>query len=182
LRHLQAVGIDMIHERVTCLAGWLIDGLTGLRHANGRPLVRLHGPKSTAKRGGTVTVSFDDPEGVCLDDRRIEELANHARISLRTGCFCNPGAGELAHGLNAETMRHFFQGQAFSFQELRQEMHAHFGKEVSAVRMSVGLASNFGDVDAMVRFATGLLNLSAAAVGGSQTADQAVCSTNRDAA
>ena len=182
LRHLQEIGIETIHERVTCLAGWLIDSLTGLRHANGHPLVRLHGPAGTDQRGGTVTVSFDDPEGVCLDDRRIEELANHAHISLRTGCFCNPGAGEVAHGLNAETMKYFFQGPARSFQELRQEMHNHFGKEVSAIRMSVGLASNFADVDAMVRFAEGLLDHTAEEIGSAQFTDEVVCSTNRDAA
>lgn len=182
LRHLQQVGIEMIHERVTCLAGWLIESLTGLRHTNGRPLVRLHGPVGTTGRGGTVTVSFDDPDGETLDDHRIEELANHEGISLRTGCFCNPGAGEIAHGLNAETMKYFFHGHSFSFQELRQEMHAHFGKEVSAVRMSVGLASNFTDVDAMVRFAEGLLDQSAAEIGGAQNAHHRVWSTKRDSA
>jgi hypothetical protein len=29
-----------------------------------------------------------------LDYRRIEEPANKKGISLRTDCFCNPGAGE----------------------------------------------------------------------------------------
>ena len=28
--------------------------------------------------------------------RRIEELAGADGISVRTGCFCNPGAGEIA--------------------------------------------------------------------------------------
>jgi selenocysteine lyase/cysteine desulfurase len=182
LRHLKEVGVDVIHERVACLAGWLIENLTSLRHANGRPFVQLHGPANTNNRGGTVTVSFIDPNGIILDDRRIEELANLARISLRTGCFCNPGAGEVAHRLDAETMKFFFQGHSVSFQELRQEMRSHFGKEVSAVRMSVGLASNFNDIDAMIRFAIGLLNRGAEEVGGAQFTDQAVCSTNRDAA
>jgi len=50
-------------------------------------------------------------QGLCaayaLDYRRIEELASAQRISLRTGCFCNPGAGagEWAEGLTADDMR-----------------------------------------------------------------------------
>jgi hypothetical protein len=38
-------------------------------------------------RGGTVAFNHD-PDGRLLDYRRIEEMAG-ARISLRTGCFCN---------------------------------------------------------------------------------------------
>ena len=50
-------------------------------------------------------MNFYDPDGHLLDYRRIEELASAQRISLRTGCFCNPGAGEAAEGLTADDMR-----------------------------------------------------------------------------
>jgi selenocysteine lyase/cysteine desulfurase len=39
LKHLQAIGMDTIHERVHCLTGWLLDTLLSLRHSNGMPLV-----------------------------------------------------------------------------------------------------------------------------------------------
>lgn len=182
LRHLAAVDVDVIHERVTCLAGWLIESLTSLRHSTGQPLVQLHGPTSLAARGGTVTVSFYDRDGGQLDDRRIEELAGHQRISLRTGCFCNPGAGEVAHGLTPEIMREFFRGPApLSFQELRAEMRARFGRDVSAVRLSVGIASTFADVDTFIRFAARLLDHTAAEIGAVEVTEPG-CSTDRDAA
>lgn len=182
LRHLAAAGIDVIHERAMCLAGWLIDSLTSLRHSTGQSLVRLHGPASLNARGGTVTVSFYDRDGQQLDDRRIEELAGHQRISLRTGCFCNPGAGEVAHGLTPEIMREFFRGPApLSFQELRAEMRARFGMDVSAVRLSVGIASTFADVDTFIRFAARLLDHTAAEIGAVEVTDPG-CSVNRDAA
>src|SRR6185312_15539901 len=38
LKFIESIGIDLIHTRVTCLAGWLIDRLTALRHSNGKPL------------------------------------------------------------------------------------------------------------------------------------------------
>src|SRR5690606_17854690 len=66
------------------------------KHSNGANLVRVYGPTSTEGRGGAVTVNFYDQNGNALDHRYIEEQANQANISLRTGCFCNPGAGEVA--------------------------------------------------------------------------------------
>ena len=182
LRYLQNIGIEIIHTRVACLAGWLIQELSAMQHANGQALIHLHGPANLEGRGGTVTASFFDPKGKQLDDGRIEELANHAGISLRTGCFCNPGAGEVAHGLTPEVMHHFFRGQVMSFQELRQEMRTRFGRDVSAVRMSVGLASNFADVQAMLTFAAGLLDRTAEEIGGRQDSTDTLCSVNRDSA
>ena len=182
LRHLASVGLDVVHERVMCLTGWLIESLCALRHTTGQPLVKIHGPAHSSMRGGTVTVTFFDRDGRALDDGRVEQLASWERISLRTGCFCNPGAGEVAHGLTPEIMRTFFQrSHAPSFQELRQEMHARFGRDVSAVRVSVGLASNFADVDAFLRFATGFLDRTAAEIGDVE-AGGPICSTDRDSA
>jgi molybdenum cofactor sulfurtransferase len=182
LRHLQTAGIDNIHDRVMALTGWLIDGLSSLRHETGKLLIKIHGPASLEARGGTVTMSFYDRDGRAIDDRRIEELANHRGISLRTGCFCNPGAGEVAHGLGPDIMRSFFaSGTPLSFQELRREMRARFGRDVSAVRVSVGIASNFADVDAFIRFATRLLNHTAAEIGEVEVTDP-LCSTGRDSA
>ena len=182
LRYLASVGIDRIHDRVMCLTGWLIDGLSALRHHSGQPLVQIHGPRNLIARGGTVTMTFLDCDGRAVDDRRIEELANHQGISLRTGCFCNPGAGEVAHGLGPEIMRSFFtSAKPLSFQELRREMQSHFGRDVSAVRVSVGVASNFADVDAFISFATRLLDHTVEEIGEVEvTAPK--CTMDRDSA
>lgn len=182
LRFLASVGMDAIHERVLSLTGRLLDGLLGLRHGTAQPLVKIHGPADLHQRGGTVTVTFLDRDGFGIDDRRVEQLANWEGISLRTGCFCNPGAGEVAHGLTPEIMRAFFhRPHAPSFQELRQEMHARFGRDISAVRVSVGLASNAADVDAFLRFAAGFLDRRAEEIGDVENGG-APCSTGRDAA
>ena len=65
-------------------------------------MVRIYGPTSTDQRGGIVTMNLYDPDGHLLDYRRVEELAGERSISLRTGCFCNPGAGEAAEGITDE--------------------------------------------------------------------------------
>ena len=63
LKYIESIGMEVIHTRVMCLTGWLIDQLLGLRHSNGQPVIRLYGPPNTDRRGGTVQVNFFDPEG-----------------------------------------------------------------------------------------------------------------------
>jgi selenocysteine lyase/cysteine desulfurase len=171
LRQLRSIGPDVIHERVRCLTGWLLQSMTGLRHQNGRPLVQVHGPVRTDARGGTIAFNLFDPEGTGLDIRRVEELANAERISLRTGCFCNPGAGEAAYGLSPEQIGEYFHDdEGMSFEELRVRIRAKYGLEVGAIRVSVGLATNFADVFRFATFAGGFLDRTAADVGRADAA------------
>jgi selenocysteine lyase/cysteine desulfurase len=156
IRHLERIGVDTIQTRVGCLTGWLLTELFALRHGNGRPMVRVYGPASTAMRGGTVTMNFYDPDGRLLDYRRIDELAGLQRISLRTGCFCNPGAGESAEGLTEDDMRAgMAQGADITLSRFLQLMQHRGGKSAGAIRVSLGLVSNFADVERFLQFAAG---------------------------
>ena len=154
LRHLERVGIDTIQTRVRCLTDWLLTELLALRHANGRPMVRLYGPATSTCRGGTVTMNFYDPDGRLLDYRRVEELAGSQRISLRTGCFCNPGAGETAEGLTEDDMRAgLAEGADITLPRFLEVVQHRDGKSAGAIRVSFGLVSNFADVERFLRFA-----------------------------
>jgi molybdenum cofactor sulfurtransferase len=157
---VESVGIERIHERVRCLTGWLIDELTALRHGSGLPLVKLYGPASTVGRGGTVTVNFFDPEGRFVDHALVETRAARRRISLRTGCFCNPGAGELALGIEKNEIVTCFRRTAghLTYEDFRRCID---GKSTGAVRISVGWLSNFSDVETFLAFARDLLDRSA---------------------
>lgn len=159
LRFIDSVGMEAIHEHVMALTGWLVAQLQQLKHDNGEPLVRLYGPRTLARRGGTVTFNLFDPAGELFDFRQLEALGSAAGISFRTGCFCNPGAGEVAHGLTAVQMRQFFQKDAYMTYEqftavIQQEEHQSAG----ALRISVGLATNFADVYRFVHFLRQFLN------------------------
>lgn len=159
LRHIESIGVETIHERVRCLAGWMIDNLFALRHFNGNRLVRLYGPPNTDRRGGTVTVNFYDRNDNAMDHREIERQASAANISLRTGCFCNPGGGELALGITGAELSACFRQPGhesrFTIDDFRVCVD---GKSSGAVRMSLGLASNFADVQRFLKFAEGLLS------------------------
>ena len=166
LRHLERVGMELIQTRVACLTERLVSGLLPLRHGNGRHLVRVYGPASMTMRGGTVTMNFYDPSGSLLDYRRIDELAGLAGISVRTGCFCNPGAGEAAEGLTEDDMRAgFAEGATISLPRFRQIMQHRGGKSAGAIRVSLGLVSNLADVERYLQFAAGFLDQSALSIG-----------------
>jgi molybdenum cofactor sulfurtransferase len=153
LRHIESIGIETIGARVRCLTAWVLDELLALRHGNGQPMVRIYGPATTQARGGTITLNIYDPDGRLVDYRRVEELAGLDGISLRTGCFCNPGAGEAAEGLTEEDMNAAIAMSPdinlFSFMRL---MRTRGHKSAGAIRASIGLASNFTDVWRFVRF------------------------------
>ena len=155
LKHIENIGIDLIHERVACLTGWLLDQLAALRHRNGAALVRIYGPITTERRGGTIALNFYDPNGAIIDYRRLEQRANERNISLRTGCFCNPGAGETALGLTeAELCSALEKDQRMTLPELMIVI----GRVLGAVRISVGIVSNFADVYWFVQFARTFLD------------------------
>ncbi len=160
LRHIAKVGVEMVHERVIALTDWLIERLIALHHSNGAPLIRLYGPTGTHMRGGTVTVNFYDPDGKLFDWRFIEQSANGENISLRTGCFCNPGAGEVINGLTKADIGEYFNGShRMTFDQFITVMD---GRANGAVRISFGIASNFADVYRFARFAETFVDMHAA--------------------
>jgi selenocysteine lyase/cysteine desulfurase len=180
LRHLASVGIDVIQTRVRCLTGWLLDALVDLRHSNGRPMVRIYGPLTTRMRGGIVTMNIYDPAGHLLDYRRIEEMAGELRISLRTGCFCNPGAGETAEGITEEDVTAALAiREDLTLARFLDIVTARGGKSAGAIRVSFGLASNFSDAERFVQFVTALRDQSRLAIGEA-TFDIESCRIMRD--
>lgn len=154
LQHIESIGMETIHTRVECLTGWLLHHLLALRQSDGRPLARLYGPPTTHRRGGVVTFNFYDAKGRAIDHRIVEDRATAANIALRTGCFCNPGGGEIALGLTGTELSSCFK---------LPEHQTHFtvddfrlcidGKSTGAVRVSLGLVSNVADIDRFIGFA-----------------------------
>jgi selenocysteine lyase/cysteine desulfurase len=159
LKHVESIGYDVIQERVRCLTGWLLGKLTEMKHSTGVPLVRVYGPTQMEGRGGAVTVNFYDKNDNAFDHRFIEEQANKVNISLRTGCFCNPGAGEVALGISRVELDVCFT-QAGHEDRLTVDDFRHCidGKSSGAVRISVGMVTDFKDVQSFLAFAGGLLS------------------------
>lgn len=157
LKHISSIGYGTIHNRVMDLTGWLIEKLTNISHSNGRNLISIYGPENTQNRGGTIAMNFYDPDGHFIDHLRVEARANQRGISLRTGCFCNPGDGEMALGLSADELTSCFAIKSnFEYQDFRSCLAE---KSTGAVRVSLGLVSNFEDIYQMVKLAESFVDL-----------------------
>lgn len=168
LRHLADIGIDTVHTRVAALAAWLLGEMSMLRHSNGAPMVRLFGPKTMDRRGATIAFYLLDPSGAVYEVQRVEELAGFERISIRTGCFCNPGDGEVAHGISRDEMAECFAEPEIpvTLLDCQRLIQDATGKVPNTIRISLGLVSNFADVWRFMAFAEGFRDRDAAGITG----------------
>ena len=111
-------------------------------------------------------MNFYDPEGHLLDYRRVEEMAGTQGISLRTGCFCNPGAGETAEGITEADVRAALDLDAnMNLARFLELVTSRGGKSAGAIRVSFGLVSNFADAYRFVQFAESLRDQTRLAIG-----------------
>ena len=150
LRHIERIGIDTISRRVEALGRWLLEALQRLRHSDGSPATRVYGPTTWDRRGGTVAFNFLHPDGRVVDERFVDIVAAGHDISLRTGCFCNSGAGETAFSLSRDTLI----GAEFADGMILDDYLRLVGMPTGgAVRVSLGLATNFADVHRFMDFA-----------------------------
>ncbi len=146
LEFMSSMGMRRISGRVAALARDLNDQLAALRHRNGAPRVALYGTDA-ADRGATIAFNVLDAAGTVVPYWHVEERAREMRISIRGGCFCNPGAAERALGIDsdalADCLRAAREGQVeFSHAWLSQCL----GRPVGALRISLGWGSNAADI------------------------------------
>ena len=156
LRYLNRVGIETIHARVAALGALLLDSLNTLRHSDGSPAATIYGPRSWDRRGATIAFNFLHPDGSVVDERYVDRLAGDHNISLRTGCFCNPGAGEVAFTISRETLVGGEFGEGTTLDDYIDELGLHSG---GAIRASLGLASNLADLHRFIEFAAEFIDL-----------------------
>jgi selenocysteine lyase/cysteine desulfurase len=156
LRYLDRIGIDTLHTRVGALGAWLLDGLASLRHTDGSPATTIYGPRSFEQRGATIAFNFLHPDGNVVDERYVDRVAARHNISLRTGCFCNPGAGEVAFTISRETLVGGEFGHGMILDDYMRAIGLASG---GAIRASLGLASNLADVQRFLEFTAQFIDL-----------------------
>jgi selenocysteine lyase/cysteine desulfurase len=156
VRFLDRIGIEAIHARVAALGSSLLDALGSLRHSDGSPAVAIYGPRSWQRRGATIAFNFRHPDGRVVDERYVDRVAGQHDISLRTGCFCNPGAGEVAFTISRETLVGGEFGEGMTLDDYVRAIGLPSG---GAIRASLGLASNFDDLLRFQEFAKEFIDL-----------------------
>jgi len=155
LRFLDRIGLETIHERVGVLGRRLLAALDTLTHSDGSPAATIYGPREWERRGATIAFNFLHPDGTIVDERYVDRIAARHNVSLRTGCFCNPGAGEVAFTISRETLVGSEFGPGMTLDDYVREIGLPSG---GAIRASLGVASNDQDVDRFLRFAEEFLD------------------------
>jgi len=144
---IDEVGMDRLGAHVMHLTDQLLQGLQSLVHANGQPLARIYGPGDLRARGGTIAFNVLDATSRPVRHALVEARARTAGVSVRGGCFCNPGAAEAAFGFPAAAAAHCLAASARAgFTPDRFADCLGPGFAVGAVRASVGLANSAGDI------------------------------------
>lgn len=147
-------GMTKIQQHAKVLARELVSRLQCLRHANGSLAVELYDAwqaKPVDDAGPTVAFNVRRDDGSYVGYNEVSKLAalNHPPIQLRVGCFCNPGACQLALKLdNDEVIGNYEQ----SGHVCGDQVDIINGKPTGAIRASFGKDSMWEDVDALVCF------------------------------
>jgi selenocysteine lyase/cysteine desulfurase len=130
---LDDVQMSRLTTHVEGLTQLLLEGLRAMPH------VCIYGPSDDAERGGTVAFNVRR-----VPYWEVEARAREAHVSMRGGCFCNPGASEAAFGLDENRVAACLTTMGPAFTPAR--FSACAGTTVGAVRASVGLANVAEDV------------------------------------
>ena len=148
LKRLGGGHLEAIHARVMSLTAWTLERFGALRHPNGRPLVTVYGPTDTDGRAGLIAFNLLGDTGHLIDHLEVEKRASARQISLRTGCFCNPGVGEVALDITHDDLaRCFASAERMTIDTFRSCL---VDKGSGAVRVSFGEASTFTDAHALL--------------------------------
>jgi selenocysteine lyase/cysteine desulfurase len=145
------VGMDNAKRYVRHLTTTLLAELASLRHPNGRSMTTVYGPGDSRARGGTVAFNVVDRSGRVVPYQRVEEKALASGVSIRGGCFCNPGAAEQAFGFPAgatATCMARAGHEGFTVEKFAECLGGDIA--VGAVRASLGIASNEADIARLI--------------------------------
>jgi molybdenum cofactor sulfurtransferase len=149
LEYIQDIGMGRINERVDSLMKYLHDSVKSLKHSNGTRQLNIYGPDNRENCGGTIIMNFHNPDGSKIWFEKIEEITNSKKISVRTGCFCNPGLDEINHHLTTDELSNCYaEANKDTITALRDSLEKMRG----AIRVSVGLATNQKDLDTFISF------------------------------
>ncbi len=146
---IENIGMERINRRVGHLTQTLTQRMQALRHENGTPLVRIFGPMDIKLKGGTIIFNLSDSDGHVFPFEGVEQQANAALISLRTGCFCNPGIDEINSCVSTEEMVKYFSSRKTGNMH---DMFEFLGYMRGAIRISVGIPTTMGDIERFIQF------------------------------
>ncbi|PKS06569.1 hypothetical protein jhhlp_007317 [Lomentospora prolificans] len=153
VHELQFGSMIRIASHTAYLRKRLLDGLSTLRHYNGRPVCTVYSQDTSHDRlfvgaGPIIAFNLQDSKGAWVSLGEFEKLAGLKKVHIRTGGVCSPGGVAAALGLTpADVKNNFSSG-------IRCSGHHDVvaGKPTGIIRASLGAMSIKSDVDKFVQF------------------------------
>ena len=155
-------GMERINRHTQCLRQEFVRRLQTLRHSNGRSAVVIYGNgkidaydtsccKVGQYSGSIVALNVLRADGSYVGYNEVSKLAalHHHPIQLRTGCFCNPGACQIALDLSDnDIVRHYEE----SGHICGDPIDIINNRPTGAMRISFGKDSTWEDMNTIVTF------------------------------
>ena len=158
LDFLESVGVENIERHASGLAMQFVRELSARRHDNGTPVAEIYGPRIATDRGATVAFNLATELGATIPFAQVEQRARAARVSVRGGCFCNPGASEAAFRFPADVAARCLSGTAQGGWSISRFADCLQGHPVGAVRASFGAPSSVRDLQRLLAVVDSFVN------------------------
>lgn len=145
--------MKFISHHTAQLGKQLFDGLSSLKHANGKPLcviykdeVAVYGDPSL--QGATVAFNVVRGDGTMVGYEEVEEAADERSIYVRSGSLCNPGGMASYLDWSPSEMKAAYAAG----HRCTNPTQIMFGRPTGVVRVSLGAMSTSTDVRTLLRF------------------------------
>jgi molybdenum cofactor sulfurtransferase len=151
MKVLKELGMGNISMHTWTVTRELFIRLNGLRHANGRPAIRIYGDHAKndpTKQGSIVTLNFLTDQGAFVGYNEVMKAAAAEKINIRVGCFCNPGACTRANNLNDDQVEEYYNKKT----SCHDSIDIIDGVPLGAVRVSLGTYTTMEDIEAFLAF------------------------------
>lgn len=127
---------------------YALSKLSSIKHYNNVNLLRLYGVKSADTHGSILAFNLQDSKSQYIGYKHFEKMCGVAKIQVRTGCFCNPGACAEYLGLTTDhLLKQYLAGNKCWFKE-----DSFDGKPTGAIRISFGFQTTKKDIDTLYDF------------------------------
>lgn len=145
--------LEQLSNHTADLAKRLYDGLSSLKHGNGKAVCAVHKHVNSTygdcnTQGPIVAFNIRDHKGNWVSNTEVEKLAAVKDIHLRTGGVCNPGGVASALDLAPWEMRENFSAG----HRCGSENDVLNGKPTGIIRLSLGAMSARNDVQRFLEF------------------------------
>lgn len=145
--------LERISKHTASLAKRLYEGLTALKHGNGRPVCTMYKHDGSTyddleAQGPIIAFNLCDSQRNWVSNTEVEKLAAIKNIHLRTGGVCNPGGIAKYLALAPWELRENFSAG----HRCGSQNDILNGKPTGIIRLSLGAMSTREDVNAFIAF------------------------------